>query len=105
LDRTYDCALFLQSIDRIHRLGLQRGQMVEVHIINATLSAGRPTIDTLVEQSLSAKEAIMQILLEGAELRPLEVQEDPLRVAEGDDRDLETLLRFLLGEDADGTSV
>src|SRR5262249_13971652 len=36
LDRTYDCALFLQSIDRIHRLGLRAGQSVEVHIILAT---------------------------------------------------------------------
>jgi hypothetical protein len=105
LDRTYDCALFLQSIDRIHRLGLQRGQLVEVHVINATLSSGRPTIDALVEQSLSAKEATMRLLLEGAELRPLETPEDPLRVAEGDERDLETLLRFLLGEGADGTSI
>jgi len=48
LDRTYDCALFLQSIDRIHRLGLRAGQSVEVHIILATHS-GRITIDHLVD--------------------------------------------------------
>lgn len=105
LDRTYDCALFLQSIDRIHRLGLKPGQRVEVHVINATVRDGQPTIDWLVDQSLSAKQASMGLLLEGAELRPLDVPEDPLRVAEGDDRDLETLLRFLLGEDVDASSI
>jgi SNF2 family DNA or RNA helicase len=105
LDRTYDCALFLQSIDRIHRLGLRRGQAVEVHIVTAALLGNRPTIDELVDRSLLAKEATMRLLLEGAELRPLETPDDPLRVAEGDDRDLETLLRFLLGENVDGTSL
>jgi hypothetical protein len=37
--------------------------------------------------------------LEGAELRPTGLSEDPLTEAEGTDEDLAGLLRFLLGED------
>jgi len=105
LDRTYDCALFLQSIDRIHRLGLRKGQAVAVHIIEARLSGGGSTIDTLVAASLRSKEAVMRQLLEGADLLPLNETEDPLTDAQGDDKDIEDLLKYLLGEQADGTSV
>jgi SNF2 family DNA or RNA helicase len=97
LDRTYDCALFLQSIDRIHRLGLPGGITVKVHVLLATLD-GRTTIDHLVDASLSRKEATMLQLLEGAELSPLEQSDDPLETAEGSEEDLALLLRFLLGE-------
>ena len=98
LDRTYDCALYLQSIDRIHRLGLRPGQDVEVHTILATRD-GRRTIDHLVDQSLAAKEAAMRQVLEGADLAPLQEPDDPLASAEGTDQDLNNLLRYLLGED------
>jgi SNF2 family DNA or RNA helicase len=97
LDRTYDCALFLQSIDRIHRLGLPADAHVEVHIVSATL-AGRGTIDHLVDAALLQKEGTMLQLLQGAELASFNPSEDPLESAEGDDQDLAALLRYLLGE-------
>jgi len=97
LDRTYDCALFLQSIDRIHRLGLPKDARVEVHILKGTLS-GRGTIDELVDVSLLQKESTMLQLLQGAELAAFGPSDDPLDAAEGDERDLAALLRFLLGE-------
>lgn len=99
LDRTYDCALFLQSVDRIHRLGLPEGAQVEVHILNATID-GRATIDHLVDASLLQKEATMLQLLQGAELAAFSASDDPLVDAQGDERDLGALLRFLLGEGA-----
>jgi SNF2 family DNA or RNA helicase len=105
LDRTYDCALFLQSIDRIHRLGLKPGQAVAVHVIEAVLPGNRPTIDRLVEQSLAAKEAVMRGLLEGANLAPLSESDDLLQGAQGDEHDLEQLLKFLLGEQTDEHTV
>lgn len=98
LDRTYDCALFLQSIDRIHRLGLRAGQAVEVHVILAA-RPGQITIDQLVDLSLIRKERTMGQLLEGAELAPLGSPEDPLESAEGDTEDLNNLLHYLLGEE------
>ena len=97
LDRTYDCALFLQSLDRIHRLGLPNNVAVRMHVILARLN-GRGTIDHLVDKSLSNKEARMRQLLEGADLAPIGQSDDPLVDAEGSVEDLAELLRFLLGE-------
>lgn len=97
LDRTYDCALFLQSIDRIHRLGLPPNVNVRIHIMLASVD-GKVTIDHLVHHALLRKEANMRQLLEGAELAPFHLARNPLDSAQGDDEDLSALLRFLLGE-------
>ncbi|MGW2638713.1 SNF2-related protein [Streptomyces sp. NPDC001348] len=97
LDRTYDCAMFLQSIDRIHRLGLPVNATVNVHIISSLIN-GRDTVDALVERSLTVKARRMQRLLEGAELVPINLSEDPAVDAEGTEDDLEALLRYLLGQ-------
>ena len=86
-DRTYDGALFLQSIDRIHRLGLSPDAMVSIHIFRSTID-GLPTIDHLVEESLQRKEQQMRRLLEGAELAPLAQHIDPSVTADGDEEDL-----------------
>lgn len=99
LDRTYDCALFLQSIDRVHRLGLPPGARVTIHILLATLGGG-PTIDHLVDASLQTKDARMRLLLEGATLGPISLSDDPSTDAEGNEKDLTDLLRYLLGEDS-----
>ncbi|MEU3344125.1 DEAD/DEAH box helicase [Streptomyces sp. NPDC006700] len=98
LDRTYDCAMFLQSIDRIHRLGLRADAAVNIHILDALID-GRQTVDALVEASLTSKSRRMQKLLEGAEILPIELSDDPSVDAEGNVEDLEALLRYLLGQD------
>lgn len=98
LDRTYDCAQFLQSIDRVHRLGLPEEVTVQIHILRATLN-GEPAVDHLVDASLIAKEEVMRQLLEGAVLRPIAQSEDLEDEAEGNRQDLEALLRYLLGEE------
>lgn len=98
LDRTYDCAQFLQSIDRVHRLGLPEDVVVQVHILRATF-LGEPAVDHLVDASLIAKEDVMRELLEGAVLRPIALRDDPVDEAEGTRQDLEALLRYLLGEE------
>jgi hypothetical protein len=98
LDRTHDCARWLQSIDRIHRLGLPEGVTVEVQVPIAKID-GLLTVDDLIDQSLRTKEARMKALLDDAELRSSGLSDqDTLAAAEGSDADLETLLRYLLGE-------
>jgi len=97
LDRTYDCALFLQSIDRVHRLGLPPATQVTIHILLATFNGG-PTNDHLVDTALQAKDARMRLLLEGTNLGPMSLSDDPSADAEGNEQDLEALLRYLLGE-------
>ncbi|NKB15733.1 MAG: DEAD/DEAH box helicase [Sphingomonadales bacterium] len=98
LDRTYDCALFLQSIDRIHRLGLPPEATVRIHVLCATVD-GRMTVDGLVGSSLRQKSDAMRQLLEGAELSPIGLSDDPSVDAEGSEDDLESMVRFLLGEE------
>ena len=99
LDRTHDCARWLQSIDRIHRLGLPPGVTVEIHVVKATAD-GAPAIDELVGRSLTAKRDRMQSLLEDAELRGTGLDDqDTLDAAEGSPEDLDVLLRYLLGEE------
>jgi hypothetical protein len=96
LDRTYDCAQWLQSIDRIHRLGLPEGAVVRIHVLKALVD-GEPTADELVAASLQLKEARMMQLLEGASLQPLQDEPDS---AEGTLDDMRSLLAYLVGRDA-----
>jgi SNF2 family DNA or RNA helicase len=98
LDRTYDAALFLQSIDRIHRLGMPANAEVNIHILHSTFG-GNPTIDHLVDQALLRKETTMGQLLQGSQLAALNLSADPGADSDGDDNDLAALLRYLLGED------
>jgi hypothetical protein len=88
-----------QSIDRIHRLGLPPDARVTLHILLATFNGG-PTIDHLVDTSLLTKDARMRLLLEGANLGPISLADDLSVDAEGNEQDLEELLRYLLGEDS-----
>jgi SNF2 family DNA or RNA helicase len=59
LDRTFNCAHFLQSKDRIHRLGLKPNAEVNYYLL---LSKG--TIDEVVDQRLVVKQRQMLQLLE-----------------------------------------
>jgi SNF2 family DNA or RNA helicase len=95
LDRTYDCAQWLQSIDRIHRLGLPPDARVHVYVLQA-LSAGQPTADHLVHNSLVLKQSRMLQLLQGALLQPIEEEPD---AAEGTVDDMRSMLAYLLGYD------
>ena len=97
LDRTYDAVLFFQSIDRIHRLGLNPEVEVTVHIIQASVDY-RDTIDHLIEDSHQRKRAKMERLLEGAGMHPIH---QDISDTEGNIQDLESLLRYLIGEDTD----
>lgn len=99
LDRTYDCARWLQSIDRIHRLGLPEGVQVQIRVPLAD-DLGAPTIDALVDASLRRKQQRMEGLLTGAELAPEQLgDQDTLLAAQGDPSDLAEIIGYLLGED------
>jgi len=97
LDRTFDCARFLQSVDRIHRIGLPPDAQVSVHILSASRET-RTTIDDAIDFVLRRKEVRMRALLEQAEISSLGMSQDPITDAEGSEEDLAVLLRFLLGE-------
>lgn len=64
LDRSYNAAQFLQSQDRIHRLGLPQGTEPTVEIVMC-----ENTIDELVQSSLQRKIGIMADALNDASIK------------------------------------
>lgn len=69
LDRTFNAGQFMQSRDRIHRVGLEPHEKVTYHIL---LSSG--SIDETVDRRLLQKEQRMYGLLEDADLPTVGVQ-------------------------------
>lgn len=59
LDRTFNCGQYLQSLDRIHRIGLERNEIVNYHILLAT-----GTIDQTIDDRLEEKSERMKSVLE-----------------------------------------
>lgn len=66
LDRTFNAGHYLQSVDRIHRLGLDPGIVTNVEILQS-----EDTIDTVVESRLRDKIKVMSDVLEDSDLRAL----------------------------------
>ncbi|MFB0515840.1 MAG: DEAD/DEAH box helicase [Candidatus Neomarinimicrobiota bacterium] len=60
LDRSFNCAHYLQSMDRIHRLGLAKTQETCYHLIIA-----KESIDDVVHDRLKQKMQAMHQILEG----------------------------------------
>lgn len=60
LDRSFNCAHYLQSLDRIHRLGLK-----EDDIINYYIMVSDGTIDEVVDSRLNQKINNLNYMLEG----------------------------------------
>jgi SNF2 family DNA or RNA helicase len=58
LDRTFNAAHYLQSVDRIHRLGLEPGTSTTIEIVEA-----RDTIDQRVADRLRSKIEAMSLIL------------------------------------------
>jgi SNF2 family DNA or RNA helicase len=58
LDRTFNAAHYLQSVDRIHRLGLEPGTSTTIEIVEA-----RDTIDRRVADRLRSKIEAMSLIL------------------------------------------
>jgi SNF2 family DNA or RNA helicase len=59
LDRTFNCGQYMQSLDRIHRIGLKPNEVVVYHILIA-----KGTIDETIERRLNEKKENMLRLLE-----------------------------------------
>jgi len=91
IDRNYNAAQYLQSRDRIHRLGLQKGTLTTIEIVHSPNS-----IDDLVDARLNEKIGRMAEVLEDDSLRiePLTVELDE----DGfDEEDAKQLLKHLKG--------
>lgn len=59
LDRTFNCGQYIQSLDRIHRIGLDKDEEVNYHILIA-----KSTIDETIDTRLDDKYETMRGVLE-----------------------------------------
>lgn len=76
LDRSYVSTHYLQSIDRIHRLGLDPGIETNIHIYRAKAPIGLGSIDLSVSRRLAQKIHNLEALLDDSDLRQLAFDED-----------------------------
>lgn len=100
LDRTFNAAHFLQSMDRIHRLGLRRDQTTTIEVVECAES-----VDETVQWRLKTKIDAMAAALNDTSLQIDPIPMDPEAVDEDDDwseggldyDDVQALLRDLSG--------
>ena len=96
VDRDFGAGRFLQSLDRIHRLGLAPDVRTRITVLVANV-----TIDELVEQRLASKLHFMgSILDDPAVLQLGDLDEEPSAAAGMDNNDLSALLGYLNADTA-----
>jgi SNF2 family DNA or RNA helicase len=76
LDRSYVSTHYLQSIDRIHRLGLDPGVDTFIHIYECRAPIGIGSIDLSVRRRLASKIRGMEQLLDDPDLRQIALDEE-----------------------------
>lgn len=76
LDRSYVSTHYLQSIDRIHRLGLPPDVDTNIHIYRTKAPAGLGSVDLSVSRRLAQKIHGLEHLLDDQDLRELALDED-----------------------------
>lgn len=76
LDRTYNATHYLQSIDRIHRLGLRDDVNTNVFVFQTTTPRGIGCIDYSVSRSLARKTKDLEVLLNDTDLREIALDEE-----------------------------
>jgi hypothetical protein len=93
VDRDFAAGRFLQSLDRIHRLGLDADTETRVTVLVAN-----GTIDEIVEQRLAAKLQFMGGVLDDPDVVALgDLEEEPSASVGMDAEDVVSLLRHLRG--------
>lgn len=76
LDRSYNTTHYVQSIDRIHRLGLPPDTKTNVFIIQTTAPKGLGCVDHSVSRRLASKVRAMQQLLDDEDLHEIAFDEE-----------------------------
>ena len=76
LDRSYNSTHYLQSIDRIHRLGLPPETETNIYIVQTKTPKGLGCIDYSVSRRLATKIGALQRLLSDEDLRQIALDEE-----------------------------
>ncbi|GAG69636.1 unnamed protein product, partial [marine sediment metagenome] len=90
LDRTFNCGQYMQSLDRLHRIGLQHGEIVTYHLIIA-----QQTIDETIDRRLAEKqEGMLRLLEDELPVGAFEVEQYEMELTEDEETiDFEETLR------------
>ena len=76
LDRSYNSTHYLQSIDRIHRLGLAEGTETNIYVFLTTAPKGLGCVDQSVSRRLAVKLRAMEQLLDDVDLHEIALDEE-----------------------------
>jgi len=94
LDRTFNGAHYVQSLDRIHRVGMNPQDKVQYYLLQ-----GAGTIDEVIDERLNQKQARMEELFdEDFSIMNLEYAESEFSEETEEDRDYSALLKHLKAE-------
>ena len=103
VDRSYNATHYLQSIDRIHRLGLPPNVDTTIYVLQNKLPSGVGSIDLSVSRRLATKIRNMERLLADPDLHELALDEEntPLAIEDSiDAKDIDDLVAELEGRAA-----
>lgn len=103
LDRSYNTTHYLQSIDRIHRLGLPPDTTTNVYVMQTTAPAGLGCVDHSVSRRLATKMRAMQQLLDDTDLHRIALDEEEAEAPI--DYDIQPQDLFDLIDELEGTST
>lgn len=101
VDRSYNAAHYLQSVDRIHRLGLPPDATPRIHVVRSTTPKGLASIDHAVSLSLARKIRTLEQILDDEDLKELALDEERANVPVDDEltlADVEELLASLMND-------
>ena len=96
LDRTFNAAHYMQSLDRIHRVGMKPGDKVQYYLLQC-----RDTIDEVIDDRLTEKETRMRRLLDDdISVMSLDYGEGEFSEESEEDQDFAALIQQLQREDS-----
>lgn len=91
VDRTFNCAQYMQSLDRIHRIGLDPNEQVHYHIFQSANS-----IDTVIDNRLKEKqERMLKLLDDDFAIVDLEASYSELSEESEEDDDFQAIIKQL----------
>ncbi|WP_433585816.1 DEAD/DEAH box helicase [Microbacterium hydrocarbonoxydans] len=94
LDRTFNAGQYLQSVDRIHRLGLDPDTETRI-----TFLITRGTVDEVIDARVRDKAVLLGEMLDDPDIETMALPSDEDYGSAVDVEDLEALFRHLRGED------
>lgn len=93
LDRTFNAGQYLQSVDRIHRLGLEEGDETRI-----TFLLTKGTVDEVVDARVAEKALRLGEMLDDPDIATMTLPDPEDRVAPVDIADVGALLEHVRGE-------